>query len=235
VTSLSELKFYATPSHQCSYLADREAVTLFVDPAARIDKKTNTALSEFGFRRSGTHIYRPHCNECNACIPLRIPVQDFAQSRSQKRIWKRNRELEVTQVAPHFSEESYNLYHTYISQRHADGDMYPPQEDQFRSFLVECRPETVFFEFRAKNQLIAVAVVDLLDDGLSSVYTYFDPLKSRQSPGLYAILWQLEYASSLDLQYVYLGYWIKQSRKMNYKISFRPIELHMKDHWVRLD
>lgn len=234
MSSLSELKFYVTPAHPCSYLEDRDAITLFVDPAARIDKQSYSALSDNGFRRSGTHIYRPHCQGCNACVPLRIPVRDFQLTKSQRRINKRNQDLQVTQVAPEFTDESYLLYHQYISQRHADGDMYPPQEDQYRSFLVECRPETVFYEFRLANRLIAVSVVDQLQDGLSSVYTYFDVQQSRRSPGVFAVLWQVEQAAILGLRYVYLGYWIKQSRKMNYKISFRPIELFMKDGWARL-
>jgi arginine-tRNA-protein transferase len=235
VTSLTELKFYVTPAHPCSYLDDRDAVTLFVDPAAQLDQQTYSALSASGFRRSGIHVYRPHCQGCAACIPLRIPVQDFQLTKSQRRIWRRNRDLRVSQVSPGFTRESYQLYHRYVSDRHADGDMYPPREDQFRSFLVECRSETVFYELRLSDRLIAVAVVDQLRDGLSSVYTYFDTEDSRRSPGVYAILWQIEQARQLGLHYLYLGYWIKQSRKMSYKISFRPIELYMKDHWVRLN
>ena len=234
MTSLTELKFYVTPAHPCSYLENRDAVTLFVDPAARIDRQTYSALSDRGFRRSGTHVYRPHCQGCTACIPLRVPVEGFKQTRSQRRIWNRNQDLQICQVAPGFTAESYDLYHRYISERHADGDMYPPREDQYRSFLVESRPETVYYEFRLSGRLIAVSVVDILRDGLSSVYTYFDPWESRRSPGVFAILWQIEQADRLGLHYVYLGYWIKQSRKMSYKISFRPIELYMKDSWVKL-
>lgn len=154
--------------------------------------------------------------------------------RSQKRIWKRNQEIQVHQTAPLFDDETYSLYDQYISQRHADGDMYPPEPGQFKSFLVESREETVFFEFRQQTELIAVAVVDILQDGLSSIYTFFDPKLAKQSPGVYTILWQIQKARQLGLQYVYLGYWIKQSQKMNYKIEYKPLELFLKDHWVLL-
>jgi arginyl-tRNA--protein-N-Asp/Glu arginylyltransferase len=232
LTSLSELRFFATPPHPCSYLDDREAVTLFVDPAAHIDDRTYSALSAFGFRRSGNHIYRPHCQNCSACVPVRIPVDKFTMKRSQRRIWKRNRDLQVNEITPLFNAETYNLYDRYISQRHADGDMYPPEPEQFKSFLVESREETTFYEFREQESLVAVAVVDKLQDGLSSIYTFFDPDLAKQSPGVYTILWQIEKARELNLQYVYLGYWIKQSQKMNYKIEYKPLELFLKDHWI---
>lgn len=232
MTSLSELRFFATPPHPCSYMENREAVTLFTDPAANIDARTYSALSAFGFRRSGNHIYRPHCQNCSACVPVRIPVKKFTMKRSQRRIWKRNQDLQVHRVAPVFCDETYNLYDQYISRRHADGDMYPPEPEQFKSFLVEGREETSFYEFRQQGCLIAVAVVDKLQDGLSSIYTFFDPDLAKRSPGIFTILWQIEKAREMDLQYVYLGYWIKQSKKMNYKYDFKPLELFLKDHWV---
>jgi len=213
-------------------MKDREAVTLFADPAANIDAGTYSALSAFGFRRSGNHIYRPHCQNCSACVPVRIPVNKFSMKRSQRRIWKRNQDLQVNEISPLFSEEIYSLYDRYISRRHADGDMYPPEPDQFKSFLVESRDETIFYEFRDQETLIAVAVVDRLQDGLSSIYTFFDPDLAKQSPGVFTILWQIEKTREMGLQYVYLGYWIKQSQKMNYKIEYKPLELFLKDHWV---
>jgi arginine-tRNA-protein transferase len=234
LTSLSELKFFATPLHPCSYLDNREATTLFVDPAAVIDADTYSALSAFGFRRSGTHVYRPHCQNCSACVAVRVPVNQFVMKRSQKRIWHRNQDLQVVETRPAFGDEIYALYEKYISQRHPDGDMYPPKCEQFRSFLVESREETLFYEFRLGRQLAAVAVADKLQDGISAIYTFFDPDLEKRSPGVYMILWQIEKAKQMDLSYVYLGYWIKQSKKMNYKIEYKPLELFVKDHWVLL-
>jgi arginine-tRNA-protein transferase len=154
--------------------------------------------------------------------------------RSQKRIWTRNQDLSINEIRPVYTHEIYDLYEKYISLRHADGDMYPPKPEQFSSFLVEGRPETVFYEFRRQNRLVAVAVVDRLQDGLSAIYTFFDPEEQKTSPGVYTILWEIETASRLNLPFVYLGYWIKQSSKMNYKTEYKPIEMFVKDHWVLL-
>jgi len=152
--------------------------------------------------------------------------------RSQLRAWRSNQELLVQETDPVFTDEIYNLYAQYISRRHADGDMYPPAVEQFKSFLVESRKETIFYEFRLEDCLVAVAVVDRLLDGLSSIYTFFDPDLQKRSLGVFAILWQIEEARRLGLRYVYLGYWIRQSGKMNYKIEYKPLELFLKDHWV---
>jgi len=234
MTSMAELRFFATPAHECSYLKDRNAVTLFADPAARIDNLAYTLLSELGFRRSGAHIYRPHCENCSACIPVRVPVNEYKPQRVQRRIAKRNQDLSVTQCPAEFSDESYQLYQDYINQRHADGDMYPPDQAQFKSFLVAGRAETSFYEFRHRQQLVAVAVVDQLANGLSAIYTYFDPREAKRSLGVYAVLWQIERVQDQGLQYVYLGYWIQKSPKMNYKINFRPIEMFIRNKWIQV-
>jgi len=132
LTSLSELRFFTTPPHECSYLEDREAITLFADPLAHIDKDLYSALSEVGFRRSGSHIYRPYCQSCSACIPVRVPVDRFEPSRRHRRIVKRNADLSVARVGPRLTDEYFALYQRYINTRHADGDMYPADIDQFR-------------------------------------------------------------------------------------------------------
>ena len=234
MTSLSELKFYATPEHDCSYIDDRIATTLFADPAANIDALAYSRLSAMGFRRSGNHIYRPHCQSCSACVAVRVPVHQFKMKRSQKRIWNKNQDLVCRETPPAASAEYFNLYRRYINQRHNDGDMYPADKEQFRSFLAEGREETVFYEIRLQEKLIAVAVADKLRDGLSAIYTFFDPDYATRSPGVFAILWQIEQAKKLNLHYLYLGYWIKQCQKMNYKIDYKPLELFIKDHWVSL-
>jgi len=136
MTSLARLKFYATQPHACSYLPDEQATTLFLDPSQPMDAQVYAELSEMGFRRSGDHLYRPHCQRCSACIPARVPASSPELSRQQKRILKRNADLQVRCVRPAFSEELYALYATYIEKRHADGDMYPPSREQFNTFLV---------------------------------------------------------------------------------------------------
>lgn len=234
MTSLSELKFFATPSHDCSYIDGKQAITLFVDPTAELDCQLYTALAEVGFRRSGSHIYRPYCQECNACIPVRLPIAEFQPRRTQLRIYRRNLDLQVTQKIPRYTDEYYDLYARYISSRHSDGDMYPPEAEQFESFLVECREETRFYEFRSADKLMSIAVADRLQDGLSAIYTFFDPEESRRSLGVQAVLWLIEETKRLQLSYLFLGYWIKQCQKMNYKLEYRPIELFVNSHWIPL-
>jgi arginine-tRNA-protein transferase len=234
VTSLSELRFFKTPAHQCSYLPEREATTLFVDPAAIVDTDLYTTLSASGFRRSGEHIYRPYCEGCNACIPVRVNVQEFKLARRQKRNLKANQDLVVKRQAPYFNDEYYELYERYIAARHSDGDMYPAAPDQFNSFLVEGRREAVFFEMRINQQLAAVAVVDQLNDGLSAIYTFFDPDLSNRGLGSFAVLWIIEEARRLGLPHVYLGYWIKECQKMSYKMDYKPLQMFINNHWVAL-
>jgi arginine-tRNA-protein transferase len=234
MTNLAQLRFFATPPHACSYLEDRRATTLFVDPAAEIDNGLYSSLSALGFRRSGRHVYRPHCEGCNACIPVRIPAAEFAPRRVQKRVRRRNSDLEVRITEPRLTEENYALYARYIGARHADGDMYPPSPDQFRSFLLCEWSDTLFAEFRADGELIAVAVTDQVSDGLSAIYTFYDPDQGHRSPGVLALLWQIEYARTLGHPHVYLGYWIRQCQKMSYKTDYRPLEMYVGERWIRV-
>ena len=235
MTELAHLKFYATQPHDCSYLAGQQATTLFLDPRHPFDASMYAGLSELGFRRSGEHLYRPHCQNCQACIPARIPTAGFRASRQQKRILKRNHDLSVHAVRPAYREEYYDLYSRYIEQRHADGDMYPPSREQFITFLVSELSFCVFFEFRLQGRLLAVAVTDVLPNGLSAVYTFFDPLEEKRSLGRLAILWQVAEATRRGLPCVYLGYWIRNCRKMSYKSEYRPLELYVNQRWVALD
>ena len=234
MTELAHLRFYATQPHPCSYLPDEQATTLFLDPSQPMDGQVYAQLSGLGFRRSGDHLYRPHCQNCQACIPARIPVDQFKPNRQQRKILKRNADLCVTSVKPHFSEENYDLYLRYIETRHADGDMYPPSREQFGTFLVSKLAFSRFLEFRLEEQLLAVAVTDILPNGLSAVYTFFDPQHDHRSLGRYAILWQIGEAARLGLHALYLGYWIKNCRKMSYKIEYRPIELLTNQRWTAL-
>lgn len=235
MSEFSELKFYATQAHDCSYLPQRKATTLLLDPRQPIELQTYARLSELGFRRSGEHLYRPHCQHCQACIPARIPTNSFRPSRQQRRILARNLDLSVRAVRPAPSDEHYALYARYIEQRHADGDMYPPSREQFASFLLRDLEFCVFFEFRLGERLLAVAVTDVLPNGLSAVYTFFDPDEAQRSLGRLAILWQIAEAARRELPAVYLGYWIRECRKMRYKSEYRPLELYVDQHWTTLD
>lgn len=235
MTDLAHLKFYATQPHTCSYLPDEQATTLFLDPQKPIDLATYSQLSELGFRRSGDHLYRPHCRTCTACIPARIPAGRFEPTSSQKRILKRNQDIQVSATLPRVDDEIYDLYARYINSRHSDGDMYPPSREQFASFLVRKWPFSLFYEFRIDGRLMAVAVTDQMLNGLSAVYTFYEPAEQRRSLGRYAILWQIEEARRSGLEAVYLGYWIKNCRKMNYKTEYRPIEMLVNQRWIQVN
>lgn len=235
MSSLRTLVFFATPAHSCSYLPGRDATTMFVDPRADVDKRLYSQLTALGFRRSGSHYYRPHCEHCNACVPVRLDARAFRPDRSQRRVWKGNQDLSFNLVPAQFSERYYQLYARYINERHADGDMHPPSRDQFQSFLVEGATESWFLEMSLGDELIGLAVLDELDDGLSAIYTIFDPDQEQRSLGTLAILWQIEEARERRLPWVYLGYWIRESRKMNYKTRFRPIEALVDGSWRVFD
>jgi arginyl-tRNA--protein-N-Asp/Glu arginylyltransferase len=235
MTSLQTLVFYATPEHDCSYLHNRLATTIFVDPKARVNQDLYSRLTHLGFRRSGGHYYRPRCNNCNACISVRVPIDRFIPSRSQKRTWRRNEDVIATAVPVGFYLEHYALYEQYIHARHKDGDMYPPTQDQYRNFLLDARPETRLLEFRLPDgELLAVSVTDRTNDGLSAIYTFFHPGQENRSLGVFAVLHQIEQCKALQLPFLYLGYWIRGCRKMTYKTQYRPMEILLRDRWVAI-
>jgi len=234
MTDLAAVKFFITPLHKCSYLPRQDAITLFADPKAEVNQSLYSDLSEMGFRRSGNYLYRPHCRQCSACIPVRIPCDAFSPSRKQRRVIKKNTDLKITAVAPVYSDEHYLLYQSYIEQKHKDGDMYPPSPEQYASFLLSDWGDTVFFEFRdVDNQLLAVSVCDILENGISAVYTFYDVTQPKRSLGVMAVLWLIEEAKNRSLSSVYLGYWIKECQKMNYKTDYRPLEMLIDDHWIQ--
>lgn len=235
MTDLAAVKFFVTPQHKCSYLPRQDAITLFADPKAVYDRDLYSELSEHGFRRSGNYLYRPHCRTCAACIPVRIPVQRFRLSRKQKRVLKANRDLQVIQMPGQFKQEHYELYESYIKTRHHDGDMYPPSPEQYESFLLSDWGCTVFFEFRQNGRLLAVAVSDVMHNGLSAVYTFYDVNETRRSLGVLAVIWQIQHAIELELPAVYLGYWIKECQKMAYKTEYRPLEVFVDNQWSLLE
>ncbi|MGJ8525539.1 Aspartate/glutamate leucyltransferase [Halomonadaceae bacterium LMG 33818] len=231
------LRFFITPEHSCSYIDGNNASTLFLDPERDVTDALYQALTDKGFRRSGLHLYRPHCSECQACLSARIPVDVFQPDRTQRKTANRNADLTTHIVPAIFNETHFALYQRYINGRHTDGDMFPPDEAQYRSFLTSSFSFSRMIEFRLKEELVAVAVVDLLEDGISAIYTFFAPEREyeRRSLGSFAILWQIEQARKMALPYVYLGYWINASPKMNYKGNYRPLEYLENRQWHRLD
>jgi arginyl-tRNA--protein-N-Asp/Glu arginylyltransferase len=233
--SLRDIRVYTTFPHVCSYLPDQEATTLFIDPRQQISQELYTQLSVMGFRRSGDHIYRPHCVKCNACVPSRVIVDEFQRSKSQDRVWRRNSDLRIAEADSIDDDEAYDLYRRYIEGRHSDGDMYPPDRDQYSSFLNNGLGCTRYFELRHEDKLIAVLVTDQTLDGLSAIYTFYDPGEEKRSLGTFAVLFQIEEAKHLSLDYVYLGYWIQNCGKMNYKARFSPLELLQSGCWQRRD
>ena len=230
----AQKQFFLTPGHKCSYIQGREAHTLFLDPRDTHSPDTYARLTQIGFRRSGGHLYRPHCNQCRACIPTRIPVENFSLSRRFQRIIKKNQDLEIRIERAEFSSEYYELYVRYITGRHRDGDMYPPTPEQFRSFLLASWSETFFLSIYISGQLSAVAVTDVSSKSLSAIYTFFDPDFSHRSLGVYSVLKQIDECRQRNLDYLYLGYWIKDAKKMSYKTEYRPIELLINQRWVKM-
>lgn len=216
--------------YPCNYLPGRIASNLFIDPNETLNPEAYTALATQGFRRSGEHVYRPHCASCEACIPVRIPVNYFEPDRRQRRAWSANQDLAITRVNAPDRDEHLALFSRYVQERHAGGGM----DDLGRTpldFLSCDWCETHFYEFRLKGRLLAVAAADRLIDGLSAVYTYFEPEESGRSLGTFAVLWEIHEARRLDLSWLYLGYWIKACRKMAYKDQYRPMEIYRNDRW----
>lgn len=232
MSSRMDLKFFTTAAHPCSYLEQREAVTLFADPDAEMSMCTYSHLSAKGFRRSGNYVYRPQCHGCNACISVRVPVAQFQPTRSQRRTLSTNADLTVRAGLGRWSEAHYALYASYISNRHADGDMYPPTPRQYREFLISDWSDTEFLEFRIGDRLLAVAVTDVLQDGLSAVYTFYEPNEHWRGLGTLAILRQIEACQKRGLPYLYLGYWVRQAPRMHYKTRFRPLEMLIEGEWL---
>lgn len=231
---LTALQFYATAPYPCSYLPDRLARSQVATPSHLIDSGVYSDLVRLGFRRSGAFTYRPHCDHCRACVPVRIPVSEFEPNRTQRKTWRRHCELTTVQGKLSFDNDHYALYLQYQRYRHPGGGMDQDSREQYQHFLLHSNVATDLFEFREQGRLRMVSLVDRLQDGLSSVYTFYDPAPSGASYGTYNVLWQIQRCRELGLGHLYLGYWIEQSRKMAYKATFRPIEGLGARGWRRL-
>lgn len=231
MSNYPKIAFYATPEHDCSYLDDEKAITLFADPAYPKDTKLYSLLARNGFRRSGEHVYQPHCKDCQKCISVRVPVNEFKPTRSQRRNIKLNQDIEIKTSPAKFDQTHYDLFEYYITSRHKDGGMNDFDIDAYKSFLMCSWANTELMEFYLNNELVAVAVMDVLNDGLSAVYSFFKPELSKRALGKFAILSQIAHAKNHGLDHLYLGYWISECQKMRYKDEYQPLQYFMNGNW----
>lgn len=232
---LSSLQLYLTAPYPCSYLAGLAARSQVATPAFLINSQVYSELVRQGFRRSGTFTYRPRCDTCRQCVPVRVAVDAFAPTRSQRRSWKRHAHLQAELLPLEDKPEYFELYRRYQQARHAEGSMADDDPEQYRNFLLQSHVDSMLVAFREDGVLRMVSVVDVLDDGLSAVYTFYDPHIHGTSFGTYNVLWQIELCRKLQLPYLYLGYWIAASRKMAYKIAFQPLQGLRNEQWETLE
>jgi len=227
----SQPKLYISAPHACPYIEPETASTVLLDPSYKVDNALFSILLKSGFRRSGKTIYKPHCRNCNACVSVRIPAREYQPNRSQKRCLKINQDIQTTMVPAVFKQEHFDLYCRYQFWRHTGDIMDHNDPHRYQEFMVDSIIETVFLEYRLDGKLVAVSVCDLPDDGMSAVYTFFDPDLKRRSLGTFAIMKQIEYVAQMELDWIYLGYWIENCKKMSYKTNFKPMFGYINKEW----
>lgn len=227
-------QFFITADQPCSYLPERRAQNLLLDPQWPLDHSTYGQLVRQGFRRSGDHVYRPHCKGCKACVPIRVQVAKHRPNRNQRRTLRANLDLTLHSRPAHFCDEYFELFRRYLEARHSQSEMTDTHPEQFSEFLISRCCQTEFLEVREGGTLLAVAVTDHCPDGLSAVYTFFEPTLARRNLGRFCVLQQIQLAASRQLPYLYLGYWIAACPNMAYKAEYKPLEAYRFDHWEPL-
>ncbi|WP_428625029.1 arginyltransferase [Sedimenticola sp.] len=229
------IQLYQSAEHPCAYLDQKQSRSLFVDPHQVQSMRIYEALIDQGFRRSGDIIYRPDCLNCNQCISLRIPVAEFSPRRIQRRIWNRHHEhFRVVEQTAEFNPDHFALFKRYIHSRHPDGEMEETSEAGYQQFIASSWSNSRSFTFYYQDRLVAVAVADILRQGLSAVYTFFDPEIESLSPGVFCLLWQINECKRRHLPWLYLGYWVPDCRKMSYKSQYLPHDAYINGTWVRI-
>ncbi len=235
--SLQKLQFYVTTPYQCGYLPNQLAQSLIASPQYLVNTQVYSGLIQQGFRRSGKFAYRPHCENCRACTPVRLVLEHYTPSRSQQRAFKQHQQLFVKILPLGFHENHYTLYAQYQRIRHSEDDLQNTltndDAEQYRQFLCHSNVESLMIEFSdAEGNIKIVSVVDVVEDGISAVYTFYDASERKNSYGTFAIVWLSAWTKTLQLPYLYLGYWIENSRKMAYKQLFKPLEKLMDGEWT---
>ncbi|OUS28722.1 arginyltransferase [Thalassotalea sp. 42_200_T64] len=230
--SKKHFQFGLTKTFPCNYLETEKERLIVVTNSNELTSENYQRLLMAGFRRSGEQVYRPHCPNCSSCESIRLPINEFAPSKSQKRIMAVNKDLTV-RISRGGKEEYFDLYRRYINTVHRNGAMYPANRQQYQGFIFSSRVEQLFLELYLHDTLISVAVCDNLPSALSALYTFFDPSLHKRSLGKYSILKQIELSKKLNKHYLYLGYQIDQCAKMNYKNQYYPHERLVDDNWQR--
>ncbi len=230
------INLFLTQPHRCNYIKENTAQNLITDPDIPPTPITYSSLINKGFRRSGNHIYKPHCQHCQLCISTRIDCRLFKPKKTHQRCLKKNRDLQIIIKDAEFNEEHYQLYSSYLKSKHRDSGMDDCTPADYLNFLTSNWCETRFVEFRLQHKLLAVAVTDFVYGGLSAVYTFYQPESQyrNRSLGVYAILWQIQHCLELDKPWLYLGYWIPLHRKMHYKKQYQPAEYFYRGQWLCL-
>lgn len=229
------IPLFLTDQHPCSYLHQKNSQSAFVHPYFSLNTATYSQLIEQGFRRSGNEVYTPHCPGCSACIPTRLAVAQFIPSKNQKRCIKKNQQTTVIIKPAEFDQAHYEMYLRYQNHKHHGGGMADSSKEDYINFLASNWCNTLFVEFSIADELAAIAIVDLLDNALSAVYTFFEPKFSAYSLGNYAVLWQIQHALELKLEFLYMGFWIADCRKMSYKTQYQPIQGFIENQWILLE
>jgi arginyl-tRNA--protein-N-Asp/Glu arginylyltransferase len=234
-TAHNPIRLFETVVDDCPYLENQKSASILVDPDHQIDQNLFSTLSRSGFRRSGEMLYSPKCPTCNACVSVRIPSAQFKLSRGQKRVWKKNNDLRASIEDVRFEQEHFDMYLSYQQHRHPDSSMCDDDTSKYTSFIESSYSRSQFLCFRVHGELIGISVLDQFNGGISAVYTFFDPQYSNRSIGTYAILYALKLAKVHKIPFVYLGYWIEGSQKMDYKRKFKPLQGYIDRQWQELE